>query len=245
VATKVRGLSDATLKVVGLALVGLASLGTAVVQRGMPTDLSQAEFSQLTAAVLIEIVSWAAIPLYAWLLCAGMTHSRNLRRYGLRLAVLAVVSEVPYDLATSGRAWDLSSQNPVFALLVCLVVLSALIAIRRRGGSTMVLLSVVVIAAGLVWLVFFNIGLRLGLMPTGVLLLGFCLIFFYLAERVNLMMMVAAVLGALAVVAPAFGLVILHFRNEQSGLRSPVQRWVFYAMYPVVLLAAAGAAVLV
>ena len=43
--------------------------------------------------------------------------------YGMELFVLALVCEVPYDMATSGRAFDLGSQNPVFGLFIALTVL--------------------------------------------------------------------------------------------------------------------------
>jgi hypothetical protein len=230
------GLSVARLKVVGFVLVMLSAVASAVGVARLPENGDAADLSQLTAVVLVEAVSWIALPIYAWLLCRGLRHTRSVPRYALRLALLAVVSEVPYDLATSGRAWDLSSQNPVFALLVALVVLASLDHLLR-GPERHVLGAVAVCVAGVLWLALFDVGLRLGVVPTGVVILLFCLVFYFLGSRENTMMLVGGALGALALVLPAVGMVVLHYRNDEPG--RPYPRYLFYVLYPAGLLAAA------
>lgn len=69
--------------------------------------------TSLTAMVLSEVVSWFAIPIYAWLLVQGFRETHSRVAYGLQLFILAVVCEVPYDLCTSHKAFDFGSQNPV------------------------------------------------------------------------------------------------------------------------------------
>jgi uncharacterized membrane protein len=85
-------------------------------------------------------------------------------------------------------------------------------------------------------MLFLNVGLRFGLMPSGLLLLAFVLVFWYLNRRENLMMMVGALIGAFAVVMPAAGFIILHYHNNKLGMQVRTQ-WVFYILYPVTLLA--------
>jgi len=235
VTSRSRGLTDGAIKVVGLALVLLAAVGSAVVSRGMPADLAQADFGQLTKVVLCEIVSWIGFPLYAALLYSGFRHTRAVGRYALRLAVLAIVSEVPYDLATSGRVWNFSSQNPVFALLVALGVLFMLDRLRESGSATRVVVQILVCVAGAAWMLIFNVYLRMGLMPGGLVIYLFVLVFYFLDGRENLTAMVGAVLGAVALVAPAFGMVVLHFRNGLPGIAAPGKH-IFYVLYPLCLL---------
>lgn len=230
-----RGLSDLWLRITGLVLVAVSAFGGAFERKGLPADLRTATASQLTAVVVLEAVSWIAIPIFAWLLYRGFVRTRNVGRYAGRIAVLAVVSEVPYDLATTGRPWDPSSQSPVFALLVALVVLWAVDRLRR-GPVRRTGLSVLVIVAGVLWLTIFDVGLRLGVMPAGVVLLLFCLVFYYLHDKENTMMAAGGVLGAVAFVLPALGVAILHFRNDQPG--RPYPRLLFYVLYPAVLLGA-------
>jgi hypothetical protein len=226
------------LKIIGLALLAASMIGTGVIQKDMPTDLAEADFARLTAALALEIVSWAAIPIYAWLLCDGFRHSRSVARHASRLLVLAVISEVPYDLATSGAPWDMSSQNPVFALLVSWLVLVFGRGFKGVTRASRGLAWAALSAAGAIWLLFFNVGLRLGLMPAGVLLLAFTLVFWFLDERQNTMMFTGALIGVLGGVSPAFGFVVLHFRDGQLGTRLDSKRYFFYGLYPLCLLAA-------
>ncbi|MCL1840263.1 MAG: conjugal transfer protein TraX [Propionibacteriaceae bacterium] len=231
-----RGLTSGALKVIGLLLVLASAAGTAVWGRGLPADLATASMLALTRVVLCEAVSWVGFPIYAWLLYTGYRHTHDVVRYGLRLAALAVVSEVPYDLVTSGRAWDIHSQNPVFALLIALVVLCALDRFRQAYRGGFVLLGALVVVAGAIWVLVFSVGLRLSIMPGGLVIYLFVLIFYWLDGRDNVLAIVGALVGAIALVVPAMGMVVLHFRNDEQGLARP-GKYVFYVAYPVCLLA--------
>ena len=72
-----------------------------------------------------------AFPLFAFLLVEGFFHTRDRRRYEGRLLLATAVSEIPYDLAFSGRWMDVQHQN------VCLTFFLALIAMEllERYGS--------------------------------------------------------------------------------------------------------------
>lgn len=233
-----RGLSATRLRVVGFVLVGLGAVSSAIAVAQGP-HRGAVSTSTLTAVVLLEAVSWVAVPIFAWLLWRGFRNTAHRGRYALRLALLAVLTEVPYDLATSGRVWDLGSQNPVFALLVGFVVMWALDYLLA-GAKRQVGLAVLVCVAGVLWLAIFNVGLRLGIAPMGVVLLLFCLVFYFLGSRENTMMMVGGALGALALILPAVGMMLLHFRStEEPGgePRADSRRYLLYGLYPLGLLA--------
>ncbi len=53
------------------------------------------------------------------------------------------------------------------------------------------------------------------------------------------MMITAATLGAVSGIAPGFGVAFLHYRNGELGYRHFWTPWVFYAVYPAILLACA------
>lgn len=66
-----------------------------------------------------------AFPIFAWLLVQGFVHTSNRRRYIGNMAVFALLSEIPFDLAL-GRRLSTDWQNVYFTLLLGLLVMSAL-----------------------------------------------------------------------------------------------------------------------
>ncbi|MDR4174458.1 hypothetical protein FO522_33775, partial [Bacillus nitratireducens] len=75
-------------------------------------------------------------------------NTHNLNLYTLRLLVLALICEVPYDFTTFGCAFDMRSQNPVFGLVIALFVLSGIDMVRARfkGAQKVASIAVILIA---------------------------------------------------------------------------------------------------
>ena len=69
---------------------------------------------------------------------------------------MAVVSEVPYDYATTGQLLDLSNLNPAFGTTIALIMLYFFL---RYSDSTAghYLLRSVITAAAILWAMMFNI----------------------------------------------------------------------------------------
>ena len=57
-------------------------------------------------------------PLYAFLIVEGYLHTRSLRRYAMRLLVLALFSEIPFDLMLTGAVFYPFHQNVLWTLLL-------------------------------------------------------------------------------------------------------------------------------
>lgn len=131
---KRRGLTVFNLKVIG-AIFMFLSVASVTVVPAVFGDITK-DMTALSVAMICEIVSWCAIPIYAWLLFDGYRHTHNRWLYLLQLLVLALACEVPYDKVTSGKYVDMNSQNPVFGLLIALIVMAAFDWVKRRyeGG---------------------------------------------------------------------------------------------------------------
>lgn len=243
---KLRGLSGLGLKLIAGAMLFFQVASTALVPVLTGRDFS--DMTTLTLAVICELVSWAAIPIYAWLLVAGFRRTHSWGGYLARLTGLALVCEVPYDWATFGRFWDWQSQNPVWALVLGLIVLRLMNLAREkyRAGATRaaVTLGGVFVVAGVLWALLLRLGTRQGLMPVGAVLVVLVVIFYLLEARENTMMMLAGLVGALALVAPAVGVAFLHYRNEIRGYIEAKTGWWLYAIYPLELVAGVAFAAL-
>lgn len=74
-----------------------------------------------------------AFPIFAFQTAEGYHHTHNFRRYCLRLALFALVSEIPFNLMISGTVLFPGHQNVMLTLLLGLLTCRAYD--RRRWGA--------------------------------------------------------------------------------------------------------------
>lgn len=190
----------------------------------------------------LRLIGRAAFPLYAFLLAEGFRHTHSRKRYLFRMALFAVVSEVPYDLCFCGSFFSPAGQNIFFTLTLGLAALwgyeRLAVAARRMELG---LLSVS-IAAVLAQLLRCDYGL------SGVMMI-FLLYLCREKTRRFALFAVSAGLQALSVAVsstPSWGLAQLWALAAivpmalYDGSRGRFQfKWFFYLFYPVHLLALA------
>ena len=73
-----------------------------------------------------------AMPLFAFCIAEGYAHTRDRRKYLLRMGLFALISEIPFDLAFENRI-GLSHQN--IMLTFFLSILALMLYDRIRGGE--------------------------------------------------------------------------------------------------------------
>ena len=71
-------------------------------------------------ALWLRIIGRLSFPIYCFLLAEGVHYTRNPRKYGLRLLLVAVLAELPYDLLFYGRfTWAHNSVMVTLLLGFC------------------------------------------------------------------------------------------------------------------------------
>ena len=73
-----------------------------------------------------------AFPIYCFLIVEGFLHTKNVKKYALRLGLFALISEIPFDLAFNEGWWDMTSNNVYFTLLIGLLVIWGISAVGKR-----------------------------------------------------------------------------------------------------------------
>ena len=81
----------------------------------------------------LRCVGRLAFPIFAFFIAEGYAHTRDFGRYFRRLAILAVVSEIPFNLE-NGAVFDLARQNVLFTFCLALLTLRGLEALGRERG---------------------------------------------------------------------------------------------------------------
>ena len=82
---------------------------------------------------VLRCVGRLAFPIFAFFIAEGYTHTRDFGRYFRRLAILAVVSEIPFNLE-NGAVFDPARQNVLWTFCLALLTLRGLEARGRERG---------------------------------------------------------------------------------------------------------------
>ena len=87
----------------------------------------------LPEVLALRCVGRLAFPIFAFFIAEGYAHTRDFGRYFRRLAILAVVSEIPFNLE-NGAVFDLTRQNVLFTFCLALLTLRGLEVLGRERG---------------------------------------------------------------------------------------------------------------
>lgn len=135
---KKRGISQETLKLIACVTMLCDHIGAVFVPGAPGYQLYYA----------LRIIGRIAFPIYCFLLAEGAYYTRNPKKYALRLAIGAVLSELPFDFAFFG-GWTMEYQN---VMLTLLLGFGALEAMKKCPNLLLKLLAVVPFALVAEWL---------------------------------------------------------------------------------------------
>ena len=95
---------------------------------------------------ILRCVGRLAFPLFAFMAVEGYLRTRNLKNYLLRLLMLGVISEIPFDLLVSGSVFYPVHQNVIWTIVLGLCCIWAF---ENISADLKKMLSAVVIIASL------------------------------------------------------------------------------------------------
>ena len=86
--------------------------------------------------IAMRLVGRMAFPLYAFLLVQGFLWTRDWSRYVTRMALFALISEVPFNLVIAGEVWYPRTQNTIVTLIIGLICMRMLETLERQFELT-------------------------------------------------------------------------------------------------------------
>jgi hypothetical protein len=193
----------------------------------LPEALSN--YSTLLATYkVMRAIGRIAFPIYCFLLVEGYVHTRDPKKYALRLGIFALISEVPFDLAFESALLETSHQNVFFTLLLGLLAMMG-IDYGATHGKTAVAKMIIELAAAGVCMGAAEL-LRTDYAARGV----FCIIVLYLYRNTRLIQTAAGILAFFWwELAAVFAFIPIYLYNGKRGAGA---RYVFYVFYPAHLL---------
>lgn len=247
-----RGLSASGIRIWGYLFILLGIAAKCFIQNGMlgisgmssqqllqMMEQSEQGMMLITVSIVMQALESCAVPIFALLLVEGFCKTSNWKRYLGRLALVAVVSEIPYNLAMSGRILDISSRNPVFALVLGLAMLWFYRYLGEKSGKNTAIKLFVTVAA-ILW------SGMLSIEHGAFFLLMTAVLWLTRGKSYRILVgVVAAAVGCglsfLYVVAP-FSFLAIHFYNGEKGESNRVANML---CYPLMLLAVYAATFLI
>lgn len=222
------------LQVCSCVTMACYTLSMSVLQNGLlqVNGYSQAQLAELLAAdpekmvlstwaVVLQLLGGLGIPVFAFLLTEAFRRPDRGQKTLLALAVTALVSEIPYDLAASGTAFDFSRQNMLLSLTVCWIMLYGLRMFAASKGA-----QGAIVLAAVLWT-----SLLRG--QFGLCLVLLCAVYYLLAGHPKAKWTLSAVIGLMYVTSPLSNFVLSRFNGQG---KAPEKEWLLLAAYPIHLL---------
>ena len=184
--------------------------------------------------LILRCIGRLAFPIYAFMIVEGFKHTRNLKKYTLRMFTFAFVSEIPFNLLVSKNIFDPYHQNVLWTFIVALICMYVISRLKNKAFIPIVVLIGY----------YLGIVLKTDYKGAGVLMV----LTFYLFDAkllqllwmyvINVLLMKSYVLSvgnfyfeiqALAI----FSLLFIWLYNGKKGVKSKWFQYLCYAFYPL------------
>lgn len=240
---KRNGIHSGALRTWGMLFVAAGVISRSVLQRSMlgmgaisgPQLLeimsTDSAMSIATVALVLQVLEACAVPIFACLLVEGFKNTSDFKNYLLRVVGLALLSELPYNLAISGKLLDFSTRNPVFGIALGLIVLAFYKHYEGKSVQNIAIKTVVTLAAVL-WVGMLDIEYGTPLVLVAAVLWAFRSNTL-LANVAGATVSIVCSLSSLFMMAAPMGFLAVHSYNGEKGESN---RTVDYLAYPVLLL---------
>lgn len=192
-----------------------------------------------------------AFPIFAFQIAEGFIHTKDFKKYALRLLAFGLVSEIPFNLFYSSRWFNPYHQNVMFTLLLGLLAIRVIDNLKED-------ISAKNIGKSVLWLLLIGIGGTLGFVDYGFLGV-LTVVMFYLCRGyrftpilqligmilINIVffegqVFIFEVFGKTLEIPyqgfAVFALIPIWLYNGKKGKSSKALQYGFYAFYPMHML---------
>ena len=216
------GISGSTLKIIAIVSMLIDHIGAVIVLRMLMHDFNNELY---TLYNVLRGIGRIGFPIFCFLLVEGFRHTRNSKKYAVRLGIFALISEIPFDLAFRGKLVDLSYQNVFFTLLIGLLVMIVCRKISEKFHENRIVMYILYVPTVLFGVMLAEF-LQTDYAGIGIL----CIMALYFFRGNKACQMVAGCTAFLWELPAPVAFIPVVFYNGKRGFRI---KYFFYAFYPV------------
>lgn len=170
---------------------------------------------------LLRNIGRVSFPIFAFLIVEGFIHTKNLKKYLIRLGVFALLSEIPFDLIFYNSFFYWKYQNVLFTFFIAVLMLYF---IKKYTNSILARLIFIILACILSKLIYSDYSY------IGILLIAT----FYLYHDRILAKFICSGIILLDSPYALFSFIPLYFYNGEKGKYN--FKYLIYIFYPLHLL---------
>lgn len=242
--TERKGINKLQLLIWGFAFLLIGTVSRSILQNGvldMNTVTAEQLLERLTnsstdmviasVAIILQAVEACAIPIFAFLVVDGFINTKDGKKLFLYLLGVAVISEIPYNLAMYGEVLHMTTRNPAVALAIGFAVLYFFCRFSESSFANMLIKLFIGIMA-VVWVVMLNV-------EHGLPILIVILTMWALRDKKSsITLFGGAAASGCVIFSPfyigaALGVLPIHFYKEEEEKEIPLP---VYAVYPAMLV---------
>lgn len=237
------GISVNALRLLGMLFLAAGIIGRGVFQNhilgftGMNVrqmlesiQISETTLNYAALSIALQVIETCAGPIFAMLLVEGVRHTSDFNKYFARVLGISLLTEIPYNLAMGRGVLDFSSRNPMFSLVLGMLLLFFYQRYAGKDARNMAM-KLLLTAAALAWVKMLNIHY-------GTPMLVLILVLWALRNKSRRNLLGAGAALACGLLSPCFLASPAAFLAIRmcNGDREQESRAVNYLMYPGLLL---------
>ena len=200
----------------------------------------------------MTIVGRLAFPIFAFLIVEGFVHTSDFKKYVKRLFVFGIISEIPFNLITTGSFIFPFKQNVLFTLLLGLLCIDKIEKLKNNKDVKNIIKGILkvlgLLLLGLVGFVDYGIT---GILTIIVFYLFMNIKFGKVLQLISFILLYIVFFKGLGIVINLFdfefflpmqsfcilSLIPIWLYNGEKGKKNKILQYGFYAFYPVHMLA--------
>lgn len=229
------------MKMLGTVLLTMYFFAQSVVQNGVldaPNKTAQ-ELNELSAgnrdvflflgmASVLMLLGSVAVPVFSYLLVIGLEKTSNVKRYILTVLITAVLTEIPYDWAVSGKPFNWNEQSFLWTILIALIMITLMRTFSGKSAAA-VIVNIMLIGGGCIWAIFFKskFGAAFVLMTA---------VLYLLREHKGVSIFIGVVISLIYISGPLGFIPVALYSGERKNTDKKSSKYGYYAFCPIIAL---------